>query len=96
MLVREDWFPGGEVPQFFLTQIIFLLCVPAKSLQLCPTLCDPMNCSPPGSSVHGILQARILEWVAMPSSRVYKTEVDSQTQQTKVWLPKGKGEGGIN
>ena len=34
-----------------------------------PTVCDPMDCSPPGSSVHGILQARILEWVAMPSSR---------------------------
>ena len=32
-------------------------------------LCDPMDCSPPGSSVHGILQARVLEWVAMPSSR---------------------------
>ena len=32
--------------------------------QLCPTLCDPMDCSPPGSSVHGILQARILEWVS--------------------------------
>ena len=37
--------------------------------QSCPALCDPMDCSPPGSSVHGILQARILEWVAMPSSR---------------------------
>ena len=33
------------------------------------TLCDPMDCSPPGSSVHGILQARILEWVAIPFSR---------------------------
>ena len=33
------------------------------------TLCDPMDCSPPGSSVHGILQARILEWVSMPFSR---------------------------
>ena len=41
----------------------------ANLLQSCPTLCDPMDCSPPGSSVHGILQARILEWVAMPSSR---------------------------
>ena len=41
----------------------------AGSLQSCPTLGDPMNCSPPGSSVHGILQARILEWVALPSSR---------------------------
>ena len=37
--------------------------------QSCPTLSDPMDCSPPGSSVHGILQARILEWVAVPSSR---------------------------
>ena len=37
--------------------------------QSCPTLCDPMDCSLPGSSVHGILRARILEWVAMPSSR---------------------------
>ena len=38
-----------------------------KSLQSCLTLCDPMDWSPLGSSVHGILQARILEWVAMPS-----------------------------
>ena len=37
--------------------------------QLCPTLCDPKDCSPPSFSVHGILQARTLEWVAMPSSR---------------------------
>ena len=37
--------------------------------QLCPTLFDPMDYSPPGSSVHGMLQARILEWVAVPFSR---------------------------
>ena len=37
--------------------------------QLCPTLCDPMDCSPPGSSVHGIFQARKLEWVAISFSR---------------------------
>ena len=37
--------------------------------QLCLTLCDPVDCSPPGSSVHGILQARILEWVAISFSR---------------------------
>ena len=37
--------------------------------QLCLTLCDPMDCSPPGSSFHDILQARILEWVAIPFSR---------------------------
>ena len=44
-------------------------CMPPKSLHLCPTLCDPIDCILPGSSVHGILQARILEWVAMPSSK---------------------------
>ena len=43
--------------------------VPAKSLQWCLTLCEPMDHSPPGSSVHGILQATTLEWAAMPSSR---------------------------
>ena len=40
----------------------------AKSLQLCPTLCDPIDGSPPGSSIHRILQARILEWVAISFS----------------------------
>ena len=45
------------------------VCVRAQLLQLHQTLCDPMDCTPPGSSVHGILQARILEWVAMPFSR---------------------------
>ena len=43
--------------------------VKVKSLSLCPTLCDPMDYSPPSSSVHGILQARILECVAIPFSR---------------------------
>ena len=38
-----------------------------KLLQSCPTLCDPMDCSPPASTVHGIFQARILEWVAFPT-----------------------------
>ena len=37
--------------------------------QLCPTVCDPMDCFPPGSFIHGILQARILEWAAIPFSR---------------------------
>ena len=41
----------------------------AKSLQSCPTLYDPVDYNPPGSSLHGILQARILDWVAMPFSR---------------------------
>ena len=47
----------------------------AKSLQLCPTLCDPMDCSPPGFSIPGILQARTLEWVAISFSNARKWKV---------------------
>ena len=46
-----------------------IACMHAKLFQLCPTLYDPMDCSPSGSSVQGILQVRILEFVAMSSSR---------------------------
>ena len=46
-----------------------------KSLQLCPTLCDPIDGSPPGSAVPGILQARTLEWVAMSFSNAWKWKV---------------------
>ena len=42
--------------------------VKVRVAQLCPTLCNLMDCSPPGSSVYGVLQARILEWVAIPFS----------------------------
>ena len=44
-------------------------CMHAKRIQSCLILCEPMDCSPPGSSAHGILQARMLEWVAISSSR---------------------------
>ena len=47
----------------------------AKSLQSCPTLCDPIDGSPPGSPVPGILQARTLEWAAISSSNVWKWKV---------------------
>ena len=43
-------------------------------VQLYPTLCDPVDCSPSGSSVHGIVQARILEWIAIPFSRIFLTQ----------------------
>ena len=52
----------------FLTMGTACACVCAKLLQSCSTLCDPMDCNPPASSVHRILQARTLEWVAMPTS----------------------------
>ena len=47
----------------------------AKSLQSCPTLCDPIDGSPPGSPVPGILQARTLEWVVIPFSNAWKWKV---------------------
>ena len=60
---RETRREGGK--EFGKMLRINVLCLVAQS---CPTLWEPMDCSPPGSSVHGILQARILEWVVMPSS----------------------------
>ena len=55
-------------PETFTTLLIAYV-VAMLVAQSCPTLCGPMDCSPPGSSVHGILQARKLEWVAISSSR---------------------------
>ena len=45
------------------------LCVSVLIAQLCLILVDPMDCSPPGCSIHGIFEARLLEWVAIPFSR---------------------------
>ena len=49
------------------------------SLQLCPTLCGPMDCRPPGSSVHGISQARIWEWVVISWVFIGRTDVEGET-----------------
>ena len=57
----------------------------AKSLQSCPTLCDPIDGSPPGSPVPAILQARILEWVAISSSNAWKWKVKGKSLG-HVWL----------
>ena len=54
-----SWAPSGPT-------LYFYTCVWAKPFQSCLTLCDPIDCSSPGSSVHGFLPARILEWVAKP------------------------------
>ena len=58
--------------------MIFGVCVLVIKSRL--TLCDPMDCSPPGSSVHGILQARTLDWVAMPSSKYIMLYVKLKTK----------------
>ena len=55
--------------------IVLLAAAAAKLLQLCPTLCDPIDGSPPGSPIPGILQARILEWVAISFSNAWKWKV---------------------
>jgi len=57
----------------------------AKSLQLCPTLCDPIDGSPPSSPVPGILQARTLEWVAISFSNAWKWKVKVKSL-SRVWL----------
>ena len=61
-----------ESPAFFTAELPekprYGACMHVQSLQSCLTLCDPMDHGPPGSSVHGILQARILEWVAISFS----------------------------
>ena len=62
LIWQAEW--GRDV---YIISGYIILC--AESLQLCLTLCGPMDYSPPGSSVHGILQARILAWATTPSSR---------------------------
>ena len=57
----------------------------AKSLQLCPTLCDPIDCSPPGFPVPGILQARTLQWLATSFSNAWKWKVKVKSL-SRVWL----------
>ena len=60
---------GGRICRLIEVLMIFLCAVLCLVHESCPTLCDLMVCCQPGSSVHGILQARILEWVAFPFSR---------------------------
>ena len=57
----------------------------AKSLQSCPTLCDPIDSSPPGSAIPGILQARTPEWVALSFSNAWKWKVKVKSL-SRVWL----------
>ena len=72
-----------HVYSFVIFQIT-LLCY-AKSLQSCPTLCDPIDGSPPGSPIPGILQARALEWVAISFSNAWKWKVKVKSF-SRVWL----------
>ena len=60
--------PEGHEESNTTEVIYYAAAVAAKSLQSCPTLCDPIDSSPPGSAIPGILQARTLEWVAISFS----------------------------
>ena len=68
----------------------------AKSLQSCPTLCDPVDGSPPGSCIHGILQARVLEWVAIAFSNALKWEVKVKSTQLPCFISKSSKHYGKN
>ena len=57
----------------------------AKSLQSCPTLCDPIDGCPPGSAIPGILQARTLEWLAISFSNAWKWKVKVKSLRLSTW-----------
>ena len=65
----------GSLLEMHMTKPYYATVASAKSLQSCPTLCDPIDGSPPGSPVPGILQARTLEWVAISFSNAWKWKV---------------------
>ena len=79
--------PGKNTGAYWpiLVAIPFWAAAAAKSRQLCPTRCDPIGGSPPGSSVPGILQARILEWVPFPSPCI-KVKRESEVAQSSLTL----------
>ena len=66
---QRDMCDFGEGAIHAIRCLVFVFCLVPK---LCPTLCDPMDCNTPGSSVHGIPQARTLEWVAISFSNASK------------------------
>ena len=72
---RSRWFISWRRTRILKNQAwtkslpVHASCMHAKLLQSCLTLCDPIDCSPPGSSVHGISQARTLEWISFPFSK---------------------------
>ena len=87
--VRHDWATSLSLKYIYTQKYTddtpCVLC--AKLLQSCPTLCHPMDCIPLGSLVHRILQPRILEWVAMPSSRGSSRPRDwTQVSSIFCWL----------
>ena len=73
------------VEKYNLKSVTYAAAAAAKSLQSCPTLCDPIDGSPPGPPVPGILQARTLEWVSISFSNAWKWKVKVKLL-SRVWL----------
>ena len=73
---EKRWYSGKQLSGSQKTMFKHAAAAAAKSLQSCPTLCDPMDCSPPGSSIYGIFQARVLEWGAIAFSSSNMTDQD--------------------
>ena len=71
----------ADLPHSLLGKAVFSAAAAAKSLQSCPTLCNPIDGSPPGSPVPGVLQARTLEWVAISFSNAGKVKSESEVAQ---------------
>ena len=84
LLLVENRFSRGKVGCFGISYK-GVAAAAAKSCQLCPTLCYPINGSPIGSSVPGILQARTLKWVAISFSSAWKWKVKAKSL-SRVWL----------
>ena len=82
-LLSLDYFHSIRFLKFIC--IVVHAAASAKSLQSCPTLCDPKDSSPPGSPIPGILQARTLEWVAISFSNAWEWKVKVKTLN-HVWL----------
>ena len=92
-IIKENDLSRGQIYLTVLCLSISKCDGERVSRSLCPTLCDPTGCSLPGSSVHGILQARILEWVAIPFSiwafQVQVIWLCVYNEQPPRWSPEG-------
>ena len=77
---HQTWLPSK-----YRSAVVAAAAAAAKSFRSCPTLCNPIDGSPPGSSIPGILQARTLEWVAISFSNAWKWKVKMKLL-SRVWL----------
>ena len=83
---RQEYWSGMPSP----SPVTPSAAAAAKSLQSCPTLCDPLDSSPPGLSIPGILQARTLEWVAISFSNAWKWKVKVKSlSRVRLYRPHG-------